>query len=62
MSQENPKNQSDQNDNWHKEILEGIHPKDERALMFETRQRAKRIYGFTDEQLDKAYGVGSRRK
>lgn len=65
MSQENPKTSDDvpfENDNWHREILDGISPENERAYMFETRQRAKRMHGFDDKALDDLYGVESRKK
>lgn len=50
-----------ENDNWHREILEGIDPADERAYMYETRQRAKKMHGFTEEELDALYGEDSRK-
>ena len=47
---------------WHDHVLAGIDPKDERRMLYLTRQRAKKAHGLSEDELDAAYGVGSRKR
>lgn len=41
---------------WHDYVLSGISPEDEQRVLMQTRERARQKYGWSDEDLDKAYG------